>query len=348
MRAAIIGCGRGGPGRGGAHSIGYAHARAMVRPENEIQLAGVSSLTEKELATFCEEYGSARGYLDYREMLASEKPELVSICAFPPDRENMVMAALDADVKLIWVEKPFALSLGAAQRMIEAAEKKGARLFVNFQRRYGKPFEWVKEAVQAGRIGTLYGAQIVQPNVPLIDFGPHLLDAVVDVLEIPARRQVVKVLGAAAPSDKFYQGVPIESQFVGTAHLSDGTRIVVESGIHHAARAPIIRYDGDQGFAEMLISAPEGEKSVVRGRFKGEAGLSVLNVEENFHHGAVDANLYMDRALADMLQAFRTGAPSRLDARAVLPGLEILLSLFDSARRGEAVDFPPARHDSPF
>ena len=196
MRAVIIGCGPSGPLRGGCHSISYAHARAMHHAGDAIQLVAAASRNEKNIADFVAEFPGVQGYQDYRVMLEKERPEFVSICAFPPDRETMVNAALDAGAKWIWVEKPFAVCAGAARRMLKASEAHGARLFVNFQRRFGLPFQWVKEAVANGRIGKLIGAQVTQPGNKLIDFGPHLIDAVLNIMDAPFTRQPVSVLGA--------------------------------------------------------------------------------------------------------------------------------------------------------
>lgn len=348
MRAAIIGCGPSGPTRGGAHSISYAHARAMIHAGGEIQLVAAASRNEKNVADFVAEFPGVQGYQDYLVMLAKERPEFVSVCAFPPDRETMVLAALDAGAKWIWVEKPFAVSAGAARRMLNAAEAHGARLFVNFQRRFGLPFQWVKEAVAQGRIGKLIGAQVTQPGNKLIDFGPHLIDAALNIMNAPSTRQPVSVLGGVEWSDDLYQGVPVEAQIVGTVHFTDGTRLVVEAGKQAAKSAPILRFDGEQGFVELRLSALDGEKGIARGRFIGEPDVTVLETEENFHHGATDTNLYVDRALKAILHAIAAQEASPLDAAALLPGLEILLALYASARQQKMLSLPLVEEEMPF
>lgn len=348
MRAAIIGCGPSGPQRGGVHSISYAHAWAMRDSGEGVKLVAAASRNERNIADFITEFPDVKGYRDYREMLAVERPEFVSICAFPPDRETMVLAALDAGAKVLWVEKPFAICMGAAHRMIQAAEACGARLFVNFQRRFGQPFEWVKKAVSDGRIGTLIGIQVSQPGNEVINFGPHLIDAALNVMNAPFERQPVRVLGGVEWSDTLYQGVPVETQLVGTVHFSDGVRMVIEAGKHHPERAPIIRADGELGFVELRLAPLESESGIARGCFSGSHEITVLECQENFHHGATEPNLYVDRALKDILHAVKTGESSRLDAATVLPGLEILLALFESANRGEMVSLPLQQQGTPF
>ncbi len=348
MRAAIIGCGPFGPQRGGVHSISYAHARAFVHAREKIHLVAAASRSEKNLQDFRGEFPGIHCYQDYRALLTEEQPEFVSICAFPPDRESMVLAALQAGAKILWVEKPFAISMGAAHRMIKAASEAGARLFVNFQRRYGQPFEWAREAVSSGRIGKVTGVQINQPGNEVINFGPHLIDAALNVLDVPFARHPVRAFGAVEWSDGIYQGVAVEDQIAGTVHLSDGSRLILEAGRHSAEQVPILRFDGEEGFIELRLSPVASEAGMARGRFKDESRIVVLESEENFHHGAIDANLYVDRALKDILHSVETGIPCRLDATTVLPGLEIMLALFESARQRKMLDLPLVQQQSPF
>jgi predicted dehydrogenase len=232
--------------------------------------------------------------------------------------------------------------------MLRAAETHGARLFVNFQRRYGRPFEWVKEAVSQGKIGRLIGVQISQPGNEIINFGPHLIDAALNILDVPFACQPTHVLGAVEWSGRSYQGVPTESQIVGTIHFTDGVRMIVEAGERQPSRAPAIRFDGEDGFAELRLSALPGEPGIARGRFLGDSAVTVLESNENFHHGETDTNLYVDYALNDILRSVKASLPCRLDAATVLPGLEILLGLFASANSGKTMTFPLPLAESPF
>lgn len=350
MRAAIIGCGPTGPTRGGSHSISYAHGWAIrdLADPRKISLVAAASRAEQNRADFQAEFPGTHMYADYREMLTQERPDFVSVCAFPPDREAMVNAALQAGAKTIWVEKPFAISMAVAHRMLQAAEAHGARLFVNFQRRFGAPFEWVKQTVGCGRIGRLVSVQINQPCNKLIDFGPHLIDAILNTIDAPATCQPVSALAGVEWCDELYQGIPVESQLIGTVHFNNGLELIVESGRNVPERAPILRFNGEEGFVEMLFNPHPEKRSVALGRLIGEPGITAFESEENFHHGDIDRNLYVSRALRDIVEAVTTGRPSRLDAQAVLPGLEILLGLFTSARDHAMVEFPLAEQNSPF
>lgn len=270
-------------------------------------------------------------------MLRKERPDLVSICAFPPDREEMVIAALEAKVRGIWIEKPFAVSLGAARRMMPAAQKQGVRLFVNHQRRYGKPFEWMREAVQKKQIGDLIGIDIMQPGGCLLNFGPHLVDAVLFFL---GDRKAEMVFGAVDMNGAGkHQGTPVETKVLATIHFSGGVRVTIEIGQRTCSMLPILRAHGTEGFAELHLEAKPDMQSVFRARLKNNPGVVNPPTNEHFHHSE-DMALYMKRAAMDIARALLQGMPTRIDADEAWRGLEILMGIYESDRRRQMVNLP--------
>jgi predicted dehydrogenase len=336
MKCSIIGCGNSAPGKGGAHSIGYAHGWAIGRVKG-LKLVAVADRVEKNAADFCVEFPGCKAYTDYRAMLEREKPDVVTVSAFPPYREEMVMAALAAGAKGIVIEKPMATGLGAARRMMDAAAKTGCRLFVHHQRRYGKPFEWWRDAVVNGEIGELEGIDIAQPFGTFMNFGPHLVDAA--LFALGRERRAVRVIASvdmSAPGD--YQGVPSETQMLASVHFSDGVRLSIEAGNRACGKLPVLRANGTHGFAELRLDPIPGEACVFR---KVCAGGDVVSpaTNEHFHHSE-DGTLYVERAYRDIHQALSAGAATRIDADEALRGLEIIMAAYDAGRRGGILDLP--------
>ncbi len=337
LRCAIIGCGASTKGKGGAHSIAYAHAWAMQRVP-ETKLVAAASRTPKNVDDFVAEFPGTKGYRDYCEMLAAEKPELVSVCAFPPDREAMVGEAIRNGAKAVWIEKPFALGLGPAKRMMAAAAKTGCRLFVNHQRRYGRPFEWWRDAVLDRKIGVLEGIDIAQPFDNFMNFGPHLVDAA--LFAMGPDRKATEVIAAVDVTDvKESQGVKTEAQLAGSVHFNDGVRLSVEVGRKACKGVPLLRANGTQGFAELRLDPMPGEGSVFRAVYAGSADIFSPATNEHFHHSE-DGTLYVHRALLDIVQALRTGSATRIDAAEAYRGLEIIMGLYESARVRTMLEFP--------
>lgn len=330
IKAAIIGIGKSTQGKGGGHSFSYCHGWAYVATPG-IELVAACSRSEQNVADFIKEFPACKGFQDYRQMLKEAKPDLVSVCAFAPDREAMVMEALENGARAVWIEKPFALTLSAAGRMMDAAAKKGARLFVNHQRRYGKPFEWLRDAAASGKIGEVLGFDIVQPFSDILGFGPHLVDAA--LFTLGAERRVAALFGAVDWTLAHdWQGARQEGQFLGSVHFNDGTRLTIEAGKHSCKKLPVLRVNGSLGFAELHLSPASDAKSIFRARFAGEAEISSPSTNEHFHHSE-DPALYMKRAALDVLSAINNGTATRIDADEGYRGLEILLGIYESARQ---------------
>ena len=329
---AIIGLGPNTPGKGGAHSISYLHAAAYQACDG-FELVGACSRTQKNVDDFCAEYPTAKGYLDYHLMLDGLRPEMVSVCAFAPDREAMVNAALDCDVKGVIIEKPFALTLDAAERMMAKADVCGARLFVNHQRRYGKPFEAFRDA--ATQVGDLLSIDVIQPFGNILDFGSHLIDTALFVLG--KERQVHNLFAAVDWNDaREWQGTKVESRSLATVYFNDGVRLTYEAGNNPIVKHPLLRLNGSQGFAELHLEPAADAPNVFRAKLAGRADIVSLDSTEHIHHSE-DPDLYMKRAVADVHKAMTEGAETRIDASEAYRGMQIMMGIYESAKQQGAL-----------
>jgi predicted dehydrogenase len=344
LTCAIIGCGQGGEGRGGGHSIGYAHAKAYAE-EASTRLVAACARNPAHRTAFAADYPQAKMFADYREMLVTVRPQVVSICAYPQDRLAMVEAALAAGAKIIWAEKPLTLSLAEARRIESLALERGARVFVDFQRRYGKPMEDFAAAVRGERIGKLLSIDVVLPCPDLINFGIHLLDLALYAL---GDRRPVEVQAAADFSGRrSHQGIRTENSLIGTIKFHDGVRLTFETAEAPPA-PPIIRAQGTEGHAELHVAVPAGAPGILRARFKGEATLHAPAYDEHFHHGLTDGQLYYRRVLADILNGVRLGNQTRIDVGEAVRGTELMVGLFASAKAGRRLAYPLApEHEAP-
>jgi predicted dehydrogenase len=332
LRAAIIGCGPFNETRGGCNSVGYAHA-AAIRNTSGISLVAAASRTPKNIADFCGEFPGTAGYTDYREMLAAERPDWVSVCAFPPDREAMCLAALEAGAKILLVEKPFAVTAAAMRSILTAPESKGARVFVNHQRRYGKWFEWFREQVRTQACGELKALTLYHGGLGFINFGPHLIDAALFALE---PRRPVSVQAAVDWTDAGdYQGVRTEKSILADILFDDGVHLTLHSGPDAGKGQPCLRAACAGGLVELYFG-PFGPTRAI-GRVVGERVTSPDFGTEHFHHNDTAPNVFYDRAVQDMVACYRNGTPCRVDARLATVGTAILLGAYESARLGTPV-----------
>ena len=334
LKWACIGVGKYSPQRGGVNAIAYAHAEAMKRNADGFELVAGASLEQENLDNFSREYPS-RGYLDMNELFAKETLDGCTISTWAPAREEHVMAAIRAGVKNILIEKPLSLTMDAADRMKAAADKAGARLFVNFQRRYGRPFELAKEAVQSGRLGKVISIDLAQPCSNALDFGPHFVNAALFILGNPAPKAVLA--GAEGLGSVPWHGMKVESRMTASVYLADGTRLDYSAMPENSWDAPVIRVNGTKGFCELWTNKPAGAKSVFRLVTSG--GEENPELDENFHHGDEDHFLYFERCYADIAKAIATGTKSRVDFVDGYATQKILLAMYESAEKGKLVEF---------
>ena len=146
-RVAVIG----DTGRGN-----YGHGMDTVwQTFPQLDLVAVADRDEAGRAEATKRLAVPRSYADYREMLRREKPDLVGIAPrWMDQRLEMVTAAAEAGAH-IYMEKPFALTLADADRMVATVQKHQVKLQIAHQMRTS-PFTLRAQAfIAAGEIGEI-------------------------------------------------------------------------------------------------------------------------------------------------------------------------------------------------
>ena len=331
---AIIGIGKFSPRRGRASAIAYAHAEALKRNSDRFELVAGSSLEQQNLDDFAREY-PCRTYLDMNELFEKEKPQGVTISTYAPAREEHVIAAINAGAKYILIEKPLALSNTAVANMKNAAEKAGARLFVNFQRRYGLPFEKAREACLSGKIGRITQVDLHQPFSNLLDFGPHFVNSALYFLDDPEPVSVTAVADEAGENP--WHGMFVEKRMDATVYFKNDLRFNISANPENTVDTPLIRINGTEGFVELYMD--KGNKNSVY-CCMSDAGFENPESDENFHHGDSDYYIYFERCYRDIANAVTTGAASRSDFKHGALTTQILLAVYCAAQSGKRVELP--------
>lgn len=148
-----------------------------------VEIVAVADADEAGRQRAVERTGASQSYADYHEMLSRERPDLVAIGPRQVDqREAMFMAAVDAGVKAIYTEKPFARSLDEADRILAACEARGVKVAVAHQNRAFPAGQLARHLAGKGKIGRLrmlraYGKQDRRGGgQDLMVLGTHMLD----------------------------------------------------------------------------------------------------------------------------------------------------------------------------
>ena len=109
-KAGLIGCG----GRGRAHAEGYQAA-------DNVLITACSDSIEATRQSLTQDFDVATSYYDYREMLAKEDLDLVSVCTWTGQHREMVEAAAQSKIKAIHCEKPMASNWGTPKHSTRPA-----------------------------------------------------------------------------------------------------------------------------------------------------------------------------------------------------------------------------------
>lgn len=136
----------------GAGMIADFHAMAIQSLGNA-RLAGISGTNKERVKTLAEKY-SCRPYNDTVEMLQSSDIDIVIIAT--PSGAHLEPAIEAARYgKHVICEKPMEITTERIGKMIEAHEKHGTRLGGIFNYRFNDVVQILKNAVDAGRFGTI-------------------------------------------------------------------------------------------------------------------------------------------------------------------------------------------------
>ena len=144
--------------------IGYgwvasAHIPA-INATNQAQVAAVYSSRKLNSAEASRQHGgSIRTYTDLDEMLADRNLHAVSVCSYPYQHTEHVIAAAKAGKHII-IEKPLALSWKDCLAMKRAVDSAGVKTCVCFECRYSSQFLTTKAVINEGLLGDLHYGEI--------------------------------------------------------------------------------------------------------------------------------------------------------------------------------------------
>lgn len=222
-RAALIGLGRiastiddevqGNP----AVMLPYAHM-ACYREVPSVEVVAASDTYAEQREAFGQRWGVDRLYVDYREMLERERPDIVSVATSAAPRPGIVMDCAKAGVRVIYAEKPIAFSLAEADEMISTCHEYGAKLAIGCTRRWDANWNQARAIINDGGIGPVlqvngFGRAGISHNGRQVRFSvvdrEHGVETVVPKLALVERRILTidyfVVIGAAdatGPDDR--------------------------------------------------------------------------------------------------------------------------------------------------
>jgi predicted dehydrogenase len=120
-------------------------------------------------------------------MYARAGLDIVSVATHNLYHHQPVIEAAEAGIKVIMVEKPIAISVEWARKMVEACEQQGSRLIVEHTRRFLPHYRKLRQMILDGAVGQIKTVS-VEGCRPLLHNGTHNVDLAFYLSGAEARR----------------------------------------------------------------------------------------------------------------------------------------------------------------
>lgn len=132
--------------------VGAGSLAQMVHIPNialmpDVEFAALCEVREKLGRAVCRKYDIPKYYRDHRELARDEKIEAVGVSGHFAVQGD-IAADLLAAGKSVFMEKPMAVSVKQAEKILDAERKGGGRLMVGYMKRYDGGNLLVKEAIE--------------------------------------------------------------------------------------------------------------------------------------------------------------------------------------------------------
>ncbi|HOZ48159.1 MAG TPA: Gfo/Idh/MocA family oxidoreductase [Candidatus Hydrogenedentes bacterium] len=180
----------------GAGAVVQGAHVAVIKAAGDVEVVAVADPVEPNRRAIGDALGCSKTSEDYRSVLDDPKVQAVDICLPHFMHERVVLDAFEAG-KDVLLEKPIALTLDEADRMIAAAATHGRQFYVSLNQRFYPAHRRLKEILNSGEYGKpflalaqLIGDEFARMNVregwkgtwdragggALADTGTHIID----------------------------------------------------------------------------------------------------------------------------------------------------------------------------
>ena len=346
IRVGLIGCGK----------IAKIHAMALNALE-EAEFVACCDQDETRARELAAAYDVAGVWTDAGELIRSGTVDAVLVCTPHPAHEAVVVAAAGAGVHAL-CEKPIAADLAAADRMIEAANRAGIKFGVIFQRRFWPAAQRIRQAIDAGKIGTPIfgectarlwrsaeyfaadpwrGKWATEGGGVLMNQAVHAIDKLLWFMGEP-----VEVFGRWATL-RHGAYIDVEDTAVATVVFASGGLGVIQAST---------TFQPDYGF-RVSVHGDRGGTLSVWEKEEGTQGYNdvwSLPGEESFRmvweleeKGKPGFPFFHIRQIHDFLRAILDDRPPAVTGEEGRRSLEVILAIYESARTGLPVRLPMAR-----
>jgi predicted dehydrogenase len=344
MKYALIGCGR----------ISTNHIKAALN--NKLQIVGVCDILSEKMEDILKKHelekdATIHRFTDYKELIEKEQPDLVSIATESGSHAEIALYCIDLGVNVI-IEKPMAMSMEDANKIIELSEKKNVKVSACHQNRFNVAVQELRKALETGRFGKIshgsihvrwnrnkgYYDQAPWRGTWIQDGGALMNQCIhgIDLLRWMMGNEVEEVYGATR--QQFHDYLEAEDVGMAVVKFKNGAIGTIEGTTNVYPK----------NLEETLYLF--GENGTVKIGGTSTNNIDVWNFsdeteEDNKNKGLeeVTSNVYGNghtSLFADVIDAIQSDRKPYVDAVAGRNALEMILAIYKSQKTGQPVKLP--------
>lgn len=345
MKYALIGCGR----------IATNHVKAVL--DNDLEFVAACDIEMENIENLLKKYDlqdekSIIRYKNYKEMI-EENPELelVAIATSSGLHAEIALYCIEHGINVI-IEKPMAMSMADANKIIKRSEEKGVKVSACHQNRFNVAVQQMRKALEAGRFGKIshgsihvrwnrgkqYYNQATWRGTWAEDGGCLMNQCIhgIDLLRWMMGNEVTSVYGVIRQQQHYY----LETEDIGMAIVTfDNGAIATIEGTTNVY---------PQNLEETLYLF--GENATVKLGGKSTNNIDVWNfsdeTEEDTNNKGLKemvSNVYGNGhtlLYTDVIEAIKNDRKPYVDAVAGRNAVEMILSIYKSMKTGEVIKLP--------
>ncbi|MDQ0211600.1 Gfo/Idh/MocA family protein [Arthrobacter bambusae] len=348
LRVGIAGCG----------AISRNHLQAF-RAVDDVKIVAVCDIDVDRARATAEAWGIPQAVNTVDELLALEL-DVVSVCTPHPTHEDVVLKAASAGVHVL-CEKPIAIELASAERMVAACDDAGVKLGVLFQRRFWPAARRIRAAIDDGTLGRPIMGQcsVMLHREPEYysrdswrgtwsnDGGGVLMTQAIHYIDLLQwfMGDVAEVYGKIN-TYKHGEDIEVEDSATAVITFTSGAMATLDASTAVSPSLGVrLRVTGETGASASLTEFPEGSdarvdlwavsetitaQAVFPEAVQPNVDLATINGQLIPHHTA---------QVRDFVKALRDGADPAITGQDATKALRILLAVYESVRTGLPVRF---------
>ena len=343
MKYALIGCGRISPNH------------IVAAQKNGLDIVALCDLKRENIEDKVKKFDLScdiKTYTNYIEMLQEERPELVAIATESGKHAEIVLKCMDYGCNLI-IEKPIALSIEDADKIIEKANQLHLKVCACHQNRFNKSIQKIREALEKNRFGKMfYGTAHVRwcrdreyydraswRGTWEQDGGALMNQCIhnIDLLRWMMGDEVEEVVGM---TDRLHHNY-IEAEDLGIALIKfkNGSYGIVEgtTNVYPKNLEETLYLFGEKG----TVKAGGQSVNVIEEWRFSDMLDDPEEIKQEFHENPPNVYGYGHTPLyADVIDAIKNDRKPYVDAEAGKKALELVLAIYKSSYEQSIVKLP--------